>query len=210
MIQELRQRYGSLLEEPLIQEIAQVGSYREIPSDYTIINIGEYIRFMPLVISGAIKVLREDEDGNELLLYYLEPGDTCSMTMTCCMGNKKSDIRAIAETDSTLIVIPIRKIEQWMGLYSSWRNFVLNSYHERLEELMKTVDGIAFKQMDQRLIQYLKKRATIGQSPYIQATHQQIAYDLNSSRVVVSRLLKKLEETGAIQLNRNAIEVLEL
>ena len=210
MIQELRQRYGRLFEEQLIQEIAQVGSYREIQSDYTIIDIGEYIRFMPLVISGAIKVLREDQEGNELLLYYLEPGDTCSMTMTCCMGNKKSDIRAIAETDSVLIIIPIQRIEQWMANYSSWRNFVLNSYHERLEELMQTVDGIAFKQMDQRLIQYLKKKATLGKSPCIQATHQQIAYDLNSSRVVVSRLLKKLEETGAIQLNRNAIKVLKL
>jgi CRP/FNR family transcriptional regulator len=107
----------------LINEIVQVGTYREVPAGFKLMEMGDYIKGIPLLLSGAIKILREDDEGDELLLYYLEPGDTCSMTLTCCMGDARSEIRAIAETDAKLIMIPVRKMEEWTAKYRSWRNF---------------------------------------------------------------------------------------
>jgi CRP/FNR family transcriptional regulator len=165
---------------------------------------------MPLLISGAIKVLREDNDSDELLLYYLEKGDTCSMTLSCCMGDAISEIRAIAEMDTTLIMVPIHKMDEWTAKYKSWRNFVFDSYHHRLNELLNTLDSIAFDKMDMRLVSYLKEKARINKNHTINNTHQEIAYDLHSSRVVISRLLKKLEQMGKIELHRNHIKILDL
>ncbi|WP_396634033.1 Crp/Fnr family transcriptional regulator [Maribacter sp. R86514] len=210
MIQDLKEEYGNIFEEELINEIVQVGTFKEVQEGYKFMEIGDYIRGMPLLISGVIKILREDEDGDELLLYYLEKGDTCSMTMACCMGDKKSEIRAIAETDAKLIMVPIQKMEEWTGKYKSWRNFVFNSYHVRLNELLSTLDNIAFQKMDERLIGYLKEKARVTKDNIIHSTHQDIAYDLHSSRVVISRLLKKLEEMGKIKLHRNYLEILDL
>ncbi len=210
MIQEVKESYGHIFEDALIDEIVKVGTFKEVPEGYTLMDIGDTIRGMPLLISGAIKVLREDTDGDELLLYYLEKGDTCSMTMTCCVGDAKSEIRAITETDSKLIMIPIRKMEKWMSAYKSWRNFVFESYHGRLMELLQTLDSIAFDRMDMRLIDYLKEKARITNEDIIRNTHQEIAYDLHSSRVVISRLLKKLERMGKIELHRSHIKLLAL
>ncbi len=210
MIQELKEGYGQVFEEALINEIVQVGTFKEIPEGFKLMDIGDYVKGMPLLISGAIKVLREDSDGNELLLYYLEKGETCSMTLTCCMGDARSEIRAIAETDAKLIMIPIQKMEEWTAKYKSWRDFVFQSYHSRLNELLSTLDSIAFDKMDMRLVDYLKEKARITNGDTIRNTHQEIAYDLNSSRVVISRLLKKLEQMGKIELNRNHIRILEL
>lgn len=210
MIQDLKEQYGNIFEEELINEIVQVGTFKEVPEGYKLIEIGDYLRGMPLLISGVIKILREDEDGDELLLYYLEKGDTCSMTMACCMGDTKSEIRAVAETDAKLIMVPIQKMEEWTIKYKSWRNFVFNSYHVRLNELLSTLDSIAFQKMDERLIGYLKEKARVTNDDIIHSTHQEIAYDLHSSRVVISRLLKKLEEMGKIKLHRNYIKILDL
>ena len=210
MIQELKAEYGTIFEEELINEIIQVGTFKDVPEGFKLMEIGDYVRGMPLLVSGVIKILREDDQGDELLLYYLEKGDTCSMTMACCMGDTKSEIRAIAETDAKLIMVPIQKMEQWIATYKSWRHFVFNSYHLRLNELMNTLDSIAFQNMDQRLIGYLKEKARVNDSNIIQNTHQEIAYDLHSSRVVISRLLKKLEQMGRIELHRNYIEMIEL
>ena len=210
MIQNLTEEYGNIFEPELINEIVQVGTFKEVPEGYKLIEIGDYLRGMPLLISGVIKILREDEDGDELLLYYLEKGDTCSMTMACCMGDAKSEIRAVAETDAKLIMVPIQKMEEWTAKYKSWRNFVFNSYHVRLNELLSTLDNIAFQKMDERLIGYLKEKARVTKDDIIHSTHQDIAYDLHSSRVVISRLLKKLEEMGKIKLHRNYLEILDL
>jgi CRP/FNR family transcriptional regulator len=210
MIQELKASYGNLFEEPLVNEIAQVGTFKEVPAGHKLMEIGEYIKGMPLLISGVIKVLREDPDGDELLLYYLEQGETCSMTMSCCMGQARSEIRAIAETDAKLIMIPIRKMEEWTAKYRSWRNFVFESYNNRFNEMLHTIDNIAFLNMDERLISYLKEKARVNQDSIIRNTHQEIAYDLHSSRVVVSRLLKKLEKMGKIEIHRNYLKILDL
>ncbi|PNQ75191.1 Crp/Fnr family transcriptional regulator [Hanstruepera neustonica] len=207
MIQELTQNYAHLFEKELLNEISQVGTYKDIPEGHKMIEIGEYVRSMPLLISGAIKILREDHDGDELLLYFLEKGDTCAMTLTCCLGQKKSEIRAIAETDAKLIMIPIEKMEEWSAKYKSWRNFVFESYHNRLNELLETIDSIAFLKMDERLLKYLNEKARISNDNIINSTHQEIAYELHTSRVVISRLLKKLENLGKVELHRNHIVI---
>ncbi|MDC6383831.1 Crp/Fnr family transcriptional regulator [Muricauda sp. SK9] len=210
MKEELLETFRGHFEQPLIDEILEVGKLMEVPAGETIMNIGQYIRSIPLLLSGAIKVLREDEEGDELLLYYLEQGETCSVTMACCMGHTKSEIRAIAETDASIVMIPVQKMEEWMGKYKGWRNYVFESYHNRLNELLQTVDSIAFKNLDQRLVDYLKKKVEVTNDNKIQSTHQEIAYDLHTSRVVVSRLLKKLEKMKKLVLHRSYIQVVDL
>jgi len=174
VVRELKDSFGSAFELPLIEEIAQTGVYKEAAEGDILIQIGEYIRFMPLLMEGAIKILREDTEGDELLLYYLERGETCSMTMACCLGNAQSEIRAIAETNAQLMLIPIQKMEEWISKYRTWRNFVFGSYHNRLNELLTTVDNIAFRNMDERLMTYLLRKAAIGQTNTITNTTKRL------------------------------------
>jgi len=210
MIEELRENFGNLFEEDLLNEINQVGTFKEVPAGEILIDIGSYVKSIPLLISGAIKILREDEEGDELLLYFLERGDTCATTLSCCMGQTKSDIRAVAEIDTKLIMIPIQKMEEWISKYKSWRNFAFQSYQNRLQEMLEAIDSIAFLNMDERLIKYLQEKVKITKEDIIHNTHQEIAYELHTSRVVISRLLKKLEKIGKIELHRNNIKVLSL
>ncbi|MET1258246.1 Crp/Fnr family transcriptional regulator [Flagellimonas sp. DF-77] len=210
MEMDLHSGFGTVFEAALLSEIEAVAIPLSFQEGERIMEIGSFIKGMPLLLSGVIKILREDSDGDELLLYYLERGDTCSMTMACCLGDTKSEIRAVAETDISLLMIPVRHMDEWMKKFKSWQNFVFESYHNRLNELLATVDSIAFMNMDERLIEYLKEKSRINKTTIIHSTHQEIAYDLHSARVVVSRLLKKLEHLGKIRLHRNAIELLEL
>lgn len=206
----LQTNYGYLFEDALLSDINKVGELKHIKAGEKIIEIGDYIRSMPLLVSGAIKILREDDNGDELILYFLERGDTCAMTLSCCMGQSKSEIRAVAETDAEIIMIPVQKMDEWMRTYRSWQSFILKSYHSRMSELLEAVDTIAFLKMDERLLKYLKDKAMVNHNDEIQVTHQQIAHDLHTSRVVISRLLKSLEHTGAISLHRNNIKLLKM
>lgn len=206
----LQTNYGYLFEDALLKEINKVGELKHIKAGEKLIEIGDYIRSMPLLVSGAIKILREDDNGDELILYFLERGDTCAMTLSCCMGQSKSEIRAVAETDAEIIMIPVQKMDEWMRTYRSWQSFILQSYHSRMTELLEAVDTIAFLTMDERLLKYLRDKAMVNNNDEIQVTHQQIAHDLHTSRVVISRLLKSLERSGTIKLNRNNIKVLKL
>ena len=205
----LKATYGMLLEEKLIDEIAAVSLLRDFKQDDVLIDFGDYIKKMPLLISGAIKILREDFDEGELLLYFIEKGDTCAMTMACCMGETKSEIKAVAETNGTVIMIPIYKMEEWLGKYKSWRTYVFNSYNNRLKEMLTAIDNLAFMNMDERLLKYLHEKVKINHSKEIHNTHQEIAYDLHTSRVVISRLLKALENEGRIKLHRASIEFIK-
>lgn len=210
MIEELKFNYGYLFEDELLDEINTVGVYREVPEGSKLIEIGDYIKSMPLLISGAIKIMREDDKGDELILYFLERGDTCAMTLACCIGDAKSEIRAVAETDAKLVMIPVKKMNEWMGKYKSWQNFILTSYHDRMTELLEAIDTIAFLKMDQRLFKYLRDKAMVNHDDVINVTHQEIAHDMHTSRVVISRLLKTLELEGKIELHRNHIKILQL
>lgn len=210
MLQELQKDYGHIFEKELLEAIAEVAILKEVPAGFKLMEVGQYVKSMPLLLEGAIKILRDDDNGDELLLYFLEKGDTCAMTLSCCMGQTKSEIRAIAETDTKLIMVPIEKMETWTSEFKSWRNFVFDSYHNRLMELLETVDKIAFLKMDERLLEYLREKAKVNSDNTIHSTHQEIAYDLHSSRVVISRLLKKLENQGLVKLNRNNIKIVSL
>ncbi|CAL2101290.1 transcriptional regulator, Crp/Fnr family [Tenacibaculum sp. 190130A14a] len=210
MIEELHRQYGYLFQEELLEEIAKIAVYKEFDANDTIIDIDNYIVSIPLVIQGAIKILREDKEGDELVLYYIEKGDTCAMTLSCCMGQTKSKIKAIAETDVKLLMIPKEKMTEWLSKYSSWQEFILQSYHSRLHEFIEAVDSIAFLNMGERLLKYLKDKAMVTHTDVMQITHQQIANDMHTSRVVISRLLKSLEKAEKIELHRNSIKVLAL
>lgn len=204
----IRETYRGIFEKELIDEIISVAKLVEFKEGDVLIDIGKYIKTMPLLIRGAIKIMREDFDTGELLLYFIEKGDTCSMTLNCCMGDKKSEIRAVAENNGLVAMIPVGKMEEWLGKYKSWRAFVFQSYNNRFNEMLAAIDNIAFTNMDKRLYNYLLEKSKINNSNIITKTHQEIAYELNSSRVVISRLLKALENEGKIKLNRNNIELL--
>lgn len=205
MQQELKENFGPLFEKALLDEILKVGTLKHIPEGVVLMDIGDYVKAMPLLISGAIKIVREDEQGDELLLYFVEKGSTCAMTLTCCVGETKSEIRALTETETVLVMVPIEKMETWAAKYKSWRKFVFESYHNRLNEMLATIDNIAFLKMDERLLNLLKEKARIAKDQRIRTTHQEIAFELHTSRVVVSRLLKKLENLNELTLHRNYI-----
>ena len=205
----LYKAYRGVFEHALIGEIASVAKFVEFQEGDVLIEIGRYIRSMPLIISGAIRVMREDPDAGELFLYYIEKGDTCAVTLACCMGDQKSEIQGVAENEGILVLIPIEKMEEWMGKYKSWRNFVFQSYNNRFNELLTAIDNIAFMNMSERLELYLTEISKVTGSTSINKTHKEIANEMNTSRVVISRLLKAFENNGKIRLNRNNIELLQ-
>ena len=205
----IRRHFPELTEPALLQEIAHHGKIMHFSAGDILMNYGSYIKNVPLLIRGSIKVIREDEmEGRELLLYYLNSGDTCSMSFSCCMANKRSDIKTIAEEDSTIIAIPVTHIDQWISAYPSWKRFVMRSYDMRMQELVKTISMIAFAKLDERLMTYLENRSALGNNHEINATHQEIALDLNASREAISRLLKQLEKENVVKLERNKIVLL--
>ena len=210
MNEELKENYGYLFEDELLNEIQNIATYKSVKEGTVLIEIGDYIKSMPLLISGAIKILREDDDGDELALYFIERGDTCAMTLSCCVAHAKSEIRAVAETDAKLIMIPVKKMTEWMHKYKSWQEFIVQSYHSRMMEMLEAIDTIAFLKMDERLLKYLRDKAMVSNDDVLHVTHKEIAQDLHTSRVVVSRLLKKLENESKIELFRNKIKVIAL
>ncbi len=198
--------YPQLAEKELQQEIANAGKLMHFKAGEVIMDYGSYIKLVPLVVEGAIRVTREDpEEGREILLYFLQPGEACSMSFTCCMLNKKSEIRSEAEDDTSLIAIPIRYMDEWMTRYQSWKNFVMTTYDRKILDLVKVVDSISFKNLDKRMLEYLKKRVAATGNRVISASHQDIATDLNVTREAVSRLLKNLEKEGIVKLGRNQL-----
>jgi len=210
MIREkLEEYYSVVFEEELIDEIAEVGTYKKVKENDLLLDIGDTFHDIPLILTGAIKISRETKKGDEIVLYFLERGDTCTITFGSGLHTSKSKVRGIAEKDSELVLIPVAKLEEWMIKYKSWRSFVIDSYDIRLNEMLEAIDTLAFLKMDQRLFKYLIDKVQIMRSIVLNTTHQEIAVDLNTSRVVVSRLLKQLENDGKIKLFRNKIEVLD-
>ena len=205
----LKEHFQNLAETELQELIAQEGKIYRFEAGDTIMDFGSYIKLVPLVTNGSIKVMREDDDGHELFLYFIQAGDTCSMSMTCCMMNKKSIIKTVAEEETELIGIPIQFPDQWMTRFQSWKNFILLSYDDKMYTLIKSIDEIAFKKMDERLLSYLEKTVNATHSDTLHITHQQIALDLNASREAISILLKRLEKEGLVELGRNQIKMLE-
>lgn len=193
------------LEEGLYKELLAHGTLKEVKAGETLLKVGQTIRSTMLIIDGLVKLYREDDEGNEFFIYHLNAGQACSLSMICATRHETSEILAKALTDATVLAIPLEYMEQWMSKYKSWYQFVISSYRKRFEELLKTIDAIAFTSMDERLEYYLKQQVVqLGNN--LKITHQEIANDLNSSREVISRLLKKMETKGWVVIHRNAIE----
>ncbi len=204
----LQEKFNTVLDETLIEDILKSGTLKTFKKDDIIIDIDQPLMYIPLLLNGHIKILREDNNGNDLLIYFLKAGQTCTMSLSCCMETSKSKIRAIAEEDSSLVMIPVRKMQDWFHNNISWRNFVLESYQMRFDEMLEAIDNLAFIKMDERLYKYLKNKVKLHTSNTIIIKHQDIAQDLNTSRVVISRLLKIFENQKKIKLSRNKIEIL--
>lgn len=199
--------YSQLFEAKLLDEIRK-GTFLQFNAGDTILDIGQNIRVMPIILSGSVKVSRLGEDGNELLLYYINPAESCAMTFTCCMQHVPSEIKAIAEEDVELVAIPIAVMDEWLSTYPTWKSFVMKTIRARFNELLKTIDLIAFQKLDERLVVYLKDKAKQTGSTLLNISHEQIATDMATSRVVVSRLLKKLEIDNKLLLYRTQIKLL--
>ncbi|WP_026461301.1 Crp/Fnr family transcriptional regulator [Adhaeribacter aquaticus] len=197
------------LEPLLLQEMGQEGTIKQLGPGEEALRTGQYIRSTVLVLNGLVKVYREDDEGNEFLMYYLEEGSACALSMMCTAKNEQSKVLAKAVTDAEILLLPAHLSEQWLAKYKTWYNFVIASYRERFDELLQTLDSVAFKGLDERLVFYLKRHVNV-QGKEVRLSHQQIADELNTSREVISRLLKKLEQHQAIVLHRNYIEVLNL
>lgn len=204
----LLNQFSYLFDEKLLNSIQKVGTVKEFKKEDIIIDIGQELNSIPLLVNGNIKILREDNEGQELLIYVLETGDTCAMSLTCCMQKSKSKIRAVADKNSTIIMIPINYMSEWFHNNDSWRNFILQSYQIRFNEMLETIDTLAFMKMDERLYKYLKDQVKLNATETLLITHQKISEDLHTSRVVISRLLKQLEVENKIKIGRNKIEVL--
>lgn len=209
MKSDIQDIYGFMFESELIDEIVEMGKLHHVKEGEVIIDYGQNLKGMPLLLDGAIKILRKDNDGDELALYFLEIGDSCTMTMNCCMGQQTSKIKAVAETDAKFVTVPAIQMKEWMKKYQSWMAFVFESYNNRFNEMLEAIDNLAFSNMNDRLYKYLKDQVIIRKATKLQLSHQDIAYDLNTSRVVISRLLKSLENDGFIELGRNNITVIE-
>ena len=205
----LDQKFTTLYDSALKDEIAKVANLKSLKEGAHLMDVGQYVKTIPLIVDGKLKIFREDEEGNELFLYYLYPGEACAISLVCTINDRISQVRAVAMEDTQVISIPIEYMDKFMMNYRSWYQFVVRTYGERLNEMLHTIDSIAFLKMDERLLEYLTKTAEATESNIINDTHQNIATELNTSREVISRLLKQMERKGLVKLSRNYIEVLE-
>jgi CRP/FNR family transcriptional regulator len=197
-------------EPELSKKIQQVGVIRKFKSDEFLMKTGQSIRSAVLVTKGIIKVFREDDEGNEIFMYNLHPGEACAISMTCAARQIASQIMAKALIDSEVIAIPAELMDEWGSKYKSWYQFVLETYRSRFEELLDTLDQIAFRNLDERLLWYLKQHQKSLKTNVLKASFTEIAHELNSSREVISRLIKKLAEKGHIKMHKNQIEIIDL
>ena len=188
--------------------IEQNGLLKYFEDGEQIMRTGQFFKSTILVANGRIKVYREGDDGNEFFMYYLEPGTACALSMICAAKNESSQVMAKAVEDTTVIALPIELMDEFMRNHKSWYYFVLETYRKRFDEILSVIDNIAFKSMDERLVFYLKNQVKALGKNELNITHQQIANDLNSSREVISRLLKKMELNGILKLDRNYIKLL--
>ncbi len=195
-------------EPGLIEIIEKEAVQRSYNAGDIIMRTGQYIKSTALVLEGRIKIYRENQDGGEFLMYYLEPGQACAVSMICAIQSETSEIMAKAEEDTEVLMIPVQLMDDLMNKYKSWYQFVIQTYRSRFDELLSVVDNIAFHNMDERLEFYLKRHADKTGKKIMEVSHQQIADDLNSSREVISRLLKKMEQRNLVKLHRNMVELL--
>jgi len=205
--EKLNNSFAKVFEQDLFNEIVKMSTYHKCPKGDILIDIGGKMTHIPLIISGFVKIMREDQNKDEILLYFLEPGDTCAISFINCINQSKSMFRGIVEKDVECIMLPVEKIEDWLIKYKTWRVFIIDSYHNRLVEMVEAIRSLAFLKLDDRLYKYLANHVKVLHSKNLSITHQDIADDLHTSRVVISRLLKILEKKGKIKLGRKRIKL---
>ncbi|MBE9488762.1 MAG: Crp/Fnr family transcriptional regulator [Bacteroidetes bacterium] len=205
--EKLKESYSLIFEEELINEIIEVGTFQSLKNGETLIDIDDEMTHIPLIVEGVIKIMREDDSGDEIALYYLEKGNTCAISFVNCINRNKSMFRGIVTRDAEGIFIPVSKVSEWLQKYESWRRFIIDSYHFRLIEMVESIDRLAFLNLEDRLYKHLIDKVNVTKDTTLIITHQEIADDINTSRVVVSRLLKRLENEGQITIRRNKIIV---
>jgi CRP/FNR family transcriptional regulator len=194
---------------PVIKEkLFTYGRRRAFKEGDTILQENAYIKSIPIVVKGSIKVIRTDEDGREILLYYIKAGESCIMSFLGAMHDDTSKIKAVAEEDCEILFIPNDKVSLLLKEYPEWLDYIFRLYHKRFEELLEVVNEIAFKKMDERLLNFIQKKCELTQSKTLSITHEQLANELGTARVVVSRLLKQMEDEGLVKLGRNKITLL--
>ncbi len=197
----------SLFHSLLNEEVYKTGQIKFFPSGSVIQNINAYIRSIPIVLSGSMKVIRIDEDGQEILLYYIKPGESCIMSFLAGIHHDTSKIKAIVEEDAELLLIPVDKAADWIKKFPEWTDFIFNLYQRRFEELLEVVNAVAFQKLDSRLLQLLKQKSSLFQTKQISITHQQLADELGTTREAVSRVLKQMENDKLVSLSRNKISL---
>jgi len=198
------------IEPELLEHISEFSEVREFQSGEVIVRTGQHLTSAMVVLRGAIKIYREGEEGGEFFLYYLQSGQACAMSMSCLRHQEQSQVMGMAVEDSEVLMIPMAKVNQWVREYKSWQEFVINTYRNRFEEVLEVLDNIAFRGMDERLEFFLKRERQKSKSNILHVSHQSIANDLNTSREVISRLLKKMEQNNVLILQRNQIELIDL
>ncbi|MDA7836313.1 Crp/Fnr family transcriptional regulator [Salibacteraceae bacterium] len=209
-IKTLLQQKFPAFDEQLADKLAELGTLKTFEEGEELMRTGQYFKSTMLIVEGLVKLYREGENGGEFFIYYIEPGNACALSMVCASQQKTSELMAKAMTPSKAIMVPIDKMDALMLEHKSWYYFVLETYRSRFEEMLTVVDAIAFKAMDERLEFYLINQARTLETTIIKTTHQEIANDLNTSREVISRLLKKMEQNGMISLHRNQIDMAPL
>ncbi len=204
-VQMSNKKFDFLLEQGLRAEFDQVGIKLDFNTGDIIIEPNKYIKVIPILLKGTIKVIRETNEGNELILYYIKAGQSCAVSLSTSLMNKLSNIKAIAEEKVELIAIPSSTSVKWYDSYASWRMFVLRTMDNRYDEIINALDSVAFKKIDERLMDYLKAKTEAVQSNILNITHQEIANELSTSREVISRSLKQLEQKGILKLFKNKV-----
>ncbi|MGZ3862524.1 MAG: Crp/Fnr family transcriptional regulator [Bacteroidia bacterium] len=190
-------------------EIEKNTRVKHLAKDEVLIRPGDEIFFIPIILKGSVRVIRQDSDGKEIFLYHLYPGQTCAMSLTCCQAGRKSLIKAVAEDNSDILQIPVKLTEDWFK-YPEWKAYISSNYSNRFEELLQVIDLVSFSNMDKQLIHYLEERSKALNTRVLEITHQQIADELHTHREAVSRLLRTMEKKGMVRLGRNNVEVLTL
>jgi len=204
---KLKNYFSKIFEKNLLNEIIETGIYKTYSKGEMLVDIGDEMTHIPLITKGLVKITREDKHEEEILLYFLEKGDTCAISFVNCIHLSKSMFRGVIESDTECVMIPVNKIEDWLINYRSWREFIIDSYHNRLVEMVEAIRSLAFFKLDDRLHKYLKEHVKLLHNKKLNITHQEIADDMHTSRVVISRLLKILEKKGKIKLGRKNILV---
>jgi len=206
-IEELKAYLPSFTDPRLLQAILDKSQLIKLEPGKVLMEPGQFVKMVPLVLEGAIKIMRMDEEGKELFLYYLDPGETCALSLTCCSASKPSEIKAVVEENTLLLAVPVKVHEEFSDEFKQWKDFVSSTYQRRFQEMLEALDAVAFKRMDERLMRYIVTKMKQFKANELHTTHQEIANELGTSREVVSRLLKQLEKKKWIELGRNVIYI---